>query len=129
MMNSLLAIIGGIFIITAFLILYLKYRVVFTGERCDGEIVGIVDQNCGYTVGGVKAKKHAYIVKIKNKKYYTAHGCIFRILGNRKIGKEIQVFKNEKYGREVFKCFDFRIEVVAIITIVVGYICICEGIK
>ena len=29
----------------------------------------------------------------------------------KKIGKEIHVFKNEKYGKEVFKCSDFRIEV------------------
>ena len=62
-------------------------------------------------VGGVSVKKHAYIVKIRNKKYDTAYGCIFTSLGKRKIGKEIHVFKNEKYGKEVFKCSDFRIEV------------------
>jgi len=71
----------------------------------------------GYSVGGVNVKKHAYIVKIKNKKYYTAHGCFFLSLGKRKVGKEISVFKNEKYGNEVFKCFDFRIEVVALLVI------------
>ena len=54
-------------------------------------------------------------MKIKNKKYHTAHGCIFLSLGKRNIGKEISVFKNEKYGNEVFKCFDFRIEIVALL--------------
>ena len=68
---------GSIFIITSLLVLYLKYRVVFTGEKCKGKIIDIVEQNAGYSVGGVNVKKHAYIVKIKNKKYYTAHGCFF----------------------------------------------------
>ena len=84
---------GSIFIITSLLVLYLKYRVVFTGEKCKGKIIDIVEQNAGYSVGGVNVKKHAYIVKIKNKKYYTAHGCFFLSLGKRKVGKEISVFK------------------------------------
>ena len=58
---------GSIFIITSLLVLYLKYRVVFTGEKCKGKIIDIVEQNAGYSVGGVNVKKHAYIVKIKNK--------------------------------------------------------------
>lgn len=29
---------GSIFIITSLLVLYLKYRVVFTGEKCKGKI-------------------------------------------------------------------------------------------
>ncbi|WP_242996850.1 hypothetical protein [Coprococcus sp. AF21-14LB] len=103
-------ILGIIVVIVSLYLLYLKYRVVFTGEKCKGKIIGIVDQNAGYVVGGAFVKKHAYIIKIKNKKYYTAHGCILLSLGKRKIGKEIFVFKNEKYGKEVFKCFDFRIE-------------------
>ena len=70
-------ILGSIFIITSLLVLYLKYRVVFTGEKCKGKMIDIVEQNAGYSVGGVNVKKHAYIVKIKNKKYYTAHGCFF----------------------------------------------------
>lgn len=61
---------GIVFIVISILVLYLKYRVVFTGEKCKGEIVGIVDQNAGYVVGGVNVKKHAYIVKIKNKKLF-----------------------------------------------------------
>ena len=66
---------------------------------------------------GISVKKHAYIIKIKNKKYYTAHGCILLSLGKRKIGKEIFVFKNEKYGKEVFKLFlIFVIEIVAFLT-------------
>ena len=99
-------ILGIIVVIVSLYLLYLKYRVVFTGEKCKGKIIGIVDQNAGYVVGGAFVKKHAYIIKIKNKKYYTAHGCILLSLGKRKIGKEIFVFKNEKYGKEVFKCFD-----------------------
>ena len=109
--------------------LYLKYRVVFTGEKCKGKIIGIVDQNAGYVVGGISVKKHAYIIKIKNKKYYTAHGCILLSLGKRKIGKEIFVFKNEKYGKEVFKCFDFRIEIVAFLTFLSGVFLIYESLQ
>ena len=111
---------GSIFIFTSLLILYIKYRVVFTVEKCKGKIIDIVEQNAGYVVGGVNVKNHAYIVKIKNKKYHTAHGCIFLSLGKRNIGKEISVFKNEKYGNEVFKCFDFRIEIVALLVFLFG---------
>ena len=85
-------ILGSILIVTSLLVLYLKYRVVLAGEKCKGKIVGIVDQYAGYSVGGVNVKKHAYIVKIKNKKYYTAHGCLFLSLGKKKIGKEIFVY-------------------------------------
>ncbi len=113
-------ILGSIFIIASLLVLYLKYRVVFTGKKCKGKIVDIVNQNACYAVGGVNVKKHAYIVEIKNKEYYTAHGCLFLSLGKRKIGKEIVVFKNEKYGKEVFKCFDFRIEIVAFLVFLSG---------
>ena len=90
-------ILGIIIIIVSLYLLYLKYRVVFTGEKCKGKIIGIVDQNAGYVVGGISVKKHAYIIKIKNKKYYTAHGCILLSLGKRKIGKEIFVFKKDDY--------------------------------
>lgn len=120
---------GSIFIFTSLLILYIKYRVVFTGEKCKGKIIDIVEQNAGYVVGGVNVKKHAYIVKIKNKKYYTAHGCFFLSLGKRKVGKEISVFKNEKYGNEVFKCFDFRIEVVALLVFLFGVFIIYSGLR
>lgn len=68
---------GSIFIFTSLLILYIKYRIVFTGEKCKGKIIDIVEQNAGYVVGGVNIKKHAYIVKIKNKKYHTAHVVSF----------------------------------------------------
>ena len=80
-------------------------------------------------MGGVNVKKHAYIVKIKNKKYYTAHGCLFLTLGRRKIGKEIFVFKNEKYGKEVFKCFDFRIEIIALVVFLFGAFLIFAGLR
>lgn len=86
--------------------LCLKYRVVLNGERCKGKITGIVEQKCGYTVGGVAVKKHAYRIKIGQKQYYTAHGCLILPLGRKKIGKEIWVFKNEKYGG---KCSDAAI--------------------
>lgn len=95
--------------------LYLKYRVVLTGERCKGKITGIMEQDCGYTVRGVSVKKHAYRIKIGQKQYHTAHGCLILSLGRKKIGKEIWVFKNEKYGREVFACRNFRIEVFSLI--------------
>ena len=118
---------GIMSIVISILVLYLKYRVAFTGEKCKGEIVGIVDRNAGYVVGGVNVKKHAYIVRIKNKKYYTAHGCLFLPLGGRKIGKEIFVFKNEKYGKEVFKCFDFRIEIIALVVFLFGAFLVFVG--
>lgn len=111
----------------ALCILYLKYRVVFTGEKCKGKIIGIADQNAGYTAGGASVKKHSYIVQINHRNYYTAHGCIFVSLGKRKIGKEIFVFKNEKYGREVFKCFDFRVEALAFLILLFGIFCIYAG--
>lgn len=104
---------GVLFLTAALLPLYLKYRVVLTGERCKGKITGIAEQRGGYAVGGVAVKKRAYLVKIRGKQYCTAHGCLFASLGRKKIGKEIWVFKNEKYGREVFACLDFRIEVLS----------------
>lgn len=111
---------GILIVIVSLFLLYLKYRVVLTGEKCKGKITGIMDQNAGYVISGIPAKKHSYIVKIKNKKYYTAHGCIFLSLGKRKIGKEILVFKNDKYGKEVFPCFDFRIEVLVVLLFLLG---------
>lgn len=120
-------ILGIIFICSAVCILYLKYRVIFTGEKCKGKIIGIVDQNMGYNVRGVSVKKHSYIVQIEKQKYYTAEGCLFVSLGKRKIGQEIVVFKSEKYGKEVFKCFDFRIEIVTFLLILFGIFCIIYG--
>lgn len=105
----------GLFCMAASLLpLYLKYRVVLTGERCNGRIIGIVEQRGGYTIGGVPVKKHAYLIRIGRKQYYTAHGCLIPALGRKKTGKEICVFKNEKYGREVFACRDFRIELLSL---------------
>ena len=72
---------GSIFIITSLLVLYLKYRVVFTGEKCKGKIIDIVEQNAGYSVGGVNVKKHAYIVKIKNKKVLYCTWLFLFIIG------------------------------------------------
>lgn len=100
--------------------LYLKYRVVLNGERCKGKITGIVEQKCGYTVGGAAVKKHAYRIKIGQKQYYTAHGCLILPLGRKKIGKEIWVFKNEKYGREVFLCRDIRVELLSMFFLLVA---------
>ena len=60
-------ILGIIIIIVSLYLLYLKYRVVFTGEKCKGKIIGIVDQNAGYVVGGISVKKHAYIIKLRIK--------------------------------------------------------------
>ena len=99
----------------SFFPLYLKYRVVLTGERCKGKITGIMEQNCGYAVRGVSVKKHAYLIRIGRKQYHTAHGCLILSLGRNKIGKEILVFKNEKYGQEIFACGDFRMEVLSIL--------------
>ena len=118
---------GILIVIVSLFLLYLKYRVVLTGEKCKGKITGIMDQNAGYVISGIPAKKHSYIVKIKNKKYYTAHGCIFLSLGKRKIGKEILVFKNDKYGKEVFPCFDFRIEVLGVLLFLLGVFLMNEG--
>lgn len=46
-------------------------------------------------IGGVNDKKNVYKVYSENEKYYTAHGCIFKALEKKKIGKEILVFKSE----------------------------------
>ena len=63
----------GLLSLTAALLpLYLKYRVVWTGERCRGKIVGIAKQEAGYAVGGAAVRKNAYLVKIGQKQYYTA---------------------------------------------------------
>ena len=70
----------GVFsLAAALMLLYLKYRVVLTGERCKGNVTGIAEQRGGYAVGAA-VKKHAYLVKIRGKQYYTAHGCLFCIL-------------------------------------------------
>lgn len=111
-MNFILGLLG---MIGSIGMLILKYRVVLTGEKCKAKIIDIENKDCLYTIGGVKVKKHAYIVEINNNKYYTAHGCLFTSLGKKKIGRYMVVFKNEKYGKEVFKYLDFRIEIVAII--------------
>ena len=118
---------GIICICSAVCILYLKYRVICTGKKCKGKIIGIADQNAGYNVGGTSVKKHSYVVQIQNQRYYTSHGCLFISLGKRKIGQVIVVFKSEKYGEEVFKCFDFRIEMLAFILILFGIFCIIYG--
>ena len=121
-------IILGLFIMAASLFpLYLKYRVVLTGERCKGQIIGIAEQRCGYAVGGAAVKKRAYVVKIGRKQYHTAHGCLFMPLGRKQIGKEIWVFRNEKYGREVFKCRDIRIEVLSLILFAAAVLCFSLG--
>ena len=39
--------------------LYLKYRVVLTGEKCKGKITGISEQRGGYAVGGYAVRKRA----------------------------------------------------------------------
>lgn len=122
-------ILGIFFVIAALFPVYLKYRVVFHGEKCKGKIIGIKEENAGYVIRGVPVKKHAYLVQIKKKRYYTAHGCLLVSLGKRKIGKEILVFKNEKYGREVFQCFDFRIEVLALLILLPGLFLIVESLR
>ncbi len=88
----------------ALLPLYLKYRVVLTGQRCKGKITGIAEQRGGYSVGGYAVKKRAYLVKISGRQYYTAHGCLFASSGRKKIGKEIWVFRNETYGQKRSGC-------------------------
>ena len=78
-----------ILIVTAIYFLYLKYRVVVTGEKCKDKVIGLASQNAGYVIGGVAVKKNAYILKIGHKKYQTAYGCIFSSLEKRNIGKEM----------------------------------------
>lgn len=113
---------GVTLFISSVLILYLKYRVIFTGERCRARIVGIADKDCGYSLKGVRVRKHAYIVNIDGKLYETAHGCLFTPLGRRKVGKEIVVYKNEAYGNEVFQLSNLRIEITAAILIPISVI-------
>ena len=107
----------------ALLPLFLKYRVVLTGERCKGKITGIEEQRGGYAVGGYAVKKRAYLVKISGKQYYTAHGCLFASVGRKKVGKEIWVYRNETYGREVFQCRDVRIEALSLILFSAAVFC------
>ena len=107
----------------ALLPLFLKYRVVLTGERCKGKITGIEEQRGGYAVGGYAVKKRAYLVKISGKQYYTAHGCLFASVGRKKVGKEIWVFRNERFGREVFQCRDIRIEALSLILFSAAVFC------
>ncbi len=107
----------------ALLPLSLKYRVVLTGERCKGKITGIEEQRGGYAVGGYAVKKRAYLVKISGKQYYTAHGCLFASVGRKKVGKEIWVYRNETYGREVFQCRDVRIEALSLILFSAAVFC------
>lgn len=111
-------------ILASIYMLYLKYRVVLKGEKCIAEIVCIATQNCGFVIGGARVKKHAYIVEIGHKRYYTAHGCIFPSLGKKKVGKQMIVFRNEKYGREVFKYLDFRIEILSFILLLFSAFCL-----
>lgn len=104
-------------ILAASYMLYAKYRVVLKGKKCIGKIVGIEDINLGISVRGARAIKHAYIVKIGSKKYYTAHGCLFKSMGKKKIGEEMVVFRKEKYGRVVYKHLDLRIEIASVFMI------------
>ena len=69
-----------------------------------------LDETLDEIDGFIRERKKSYIVKINKHKYYTAHGCIFENIGKKKIGKEITVYKNEKYDHEVFKTNDYRIE-------------------
>ena len=48
-----------ILIVTAIYFLYLKYRVVVTGEKCKDKVIGLASQNAGYVIGGVAVKKNA----------------------------------------------------------------------
>ena len=114
-------VLGIISIMASLCILYLKYRVVLTGKKYKAKIIGLVNTNSRYTVGGSLVKK--YIVKIKNKKYYTAHGCLITKLGRKKVGKDIIVIMNEKYQNEVFKILDFRIEFISLLLFLIAIIC------
>ena len=107
----------------AMLPLCLKYRVVLSGERCKGRIIGIAEQRGGYSVGGYAVKKCAYLVQIGRKQYLTAHGCLFASLGRKKIGKEIWVFRNEAYGREVFQCRALRVEFLSLLFLFAAVLC------
>ena len=122
----MLIVFGIIVFICALWIFYMKYRVVFGGDKCKGTIVGVASQNGGYVVGGVQVRKK-YIVKINKHKYYTAYGCIFEKIGKKKIGKEITVYKNEKYDHEVFKTNDYRIEILSLVLLVFSIFLISTG--
>ena len=50
-------------------------------------------------------------------------GCLFAPFGRKQIGKEIWVFRNETYGREVFRCRDPRIEVLALVFVSAAVLC------
>ena len=50
-------ILGLLCVAASLLPLYLKYRVVLTGERCKGKITGIKEQNSGYVIRGIPVKK------------------------------------------------------------------------
>lgn len=109
--------------------LYLKYRIVLTGERCKAKITGIAEQSCGCSIGGAVVKKNAYLVRIGGKRYHTAHGCLFLALGKKNIGKEIWVYHSPRYGNEVFKCFDLCIEILSLLCSSAGAAILLEVIK
>lgn len=114
--------------IVAVLLLYLKFRVVIGSKKYKARIVDMISSDAGYVVGGVRVIKKAFVVKINNRKYYTAHGCLCEKLGKRQIGKEISVYVNEKYGREVFKCNDYRIEILSVLLVIFSIMLICTGV-
>lgn len=53
---EMLIVFGVIVFICALWILYMKYCVVFGGDKCKGTIVGVASQNGGYVVGGVQVR-------------------------------------------------------------------------
>ena len=71
----------------AILPLCLKYRVVLSGERCKGRIIGIAEQRGGYSVGGYAVKKCAYLVQIGRKQYLTATAVSLRPWEEKRSGK------------------------------------------
>ena len=109
-------------------LLYLKYRVVFTGEKCKGELVNIVDIDGGYTIGGFSVVSHIPRVKIKNRLYNATPGVLFVSLWKKRIGKEMYVWKSKKYGKTVYRCFNPWIDIFALLLCLFGvFLIFCAG--
>ena len=81
----------------------------------------------GYVIRGIARKNIHISCESRIKIILHLMVAFFLSLGKRKIGNEITVFKSDKYGKEVFKAFDFRIELIAFLMLLFGIVLIHES--
>ena len=82
------------------------------------------DSKLGHKIFGSIKKDDGYVFRL-----YAPKADRVLIKGDFSNWQEIPMFKNEKYGKEVFKCFDFRIEIVAFLTFLSGVFLIYESLQ